>query len=156
MHTADSKIQQYLKTEQLRKEQYSAKLTKAHYEKAIENLDFCEQVQEKIQQHPSWVIISAYYAAYHAALALLANKGYSSKSHTATIAAIKELYILSKESIKTLEQLSKTAIDTLEDLKEKRELASYNISKQYNKIIANETRLKAQQFILEVKDILHY
>lgn len=148
-----SAIERFLRTEQLRKEIQVVRLTKAHFEKAKENMDFCFQVAEKIPMHPSWVIVSAYYGAYHGALALLAAKGFSSKSHSATIAAIKELYVLSDESISALEHLSQVAVSDLETLKEKRETANYSINVHYDKIVAQEMRLKAEKFLLEVQSL---
>jgi len=151
-----TQIERFLKTKQLKKEQDVNKLSKAHFLKAQDNMKYCHESARLLSAFPSWIIVSAYYAAYHGALALLVKKGYSSKSHQATILALKELYPLSQKTILDLHTLSNIAINDLETLKEKREIANYSISISYDKIVADEMREKAQNFLFIVEDLLKH
>lgn len=47
--------------------------------------------------HKKWVITKGYYAMFHAALALLANKGWKSKDHESVPVALELLYCYPRE-----------------------------------------------------------
>src|SRR3989338_3098389 len=62
-----------------------------HLQKAEHNLNFVKDILN--MHYPDWCITGCYYAVYHAALALILSKGYSSKNHDATLCIlIKEYY----------------------------------------------------------------
>src|SRR3989344_5761213 len=54
-----------------------------HIEKAEHNLKFVEHTSKT--DFSDWVLVGWYYTLYHAALALLLNKGFFSKNHDATL-----------------------------------------------------------------------
>jgi len=71
-------LKQFEEEKLLRKESFAKNLIHAHIDKSKHNLKF---VNKNItdEEFNDWTITGLYYAAYHAALALLANKGYISK-----------------------------------------------------------------------------
>ena len=56
----------------------------AHMQKSKHNMLFYEK-NTGDHQFNDWLIVVMYYALYHAALALITKKGYSSKNHTASL-----------------------------------------------------------------------
>ena len=106
-----------------------------------------------------WAIVSAYYAIYHASLALCALKGYTTKDHNATLLIlIREFYQkgLEKEEIAIV---GKTTLEKEEVLyyvkaKGKRSKASYSTKIAFDKNEAELLRLKALAFINKAKEII--
>src|SRR3989338_682192 len=91
----------YLKSKKVKKEGETQELIRGHLEKADHNLKFVQETLD-LQEFNDWAIVSAYYAIYHASLALCALRGYSTKDHLATLLIlIKEFYQkeLNKEEI---------------------------------------------------------
>jgi len=147
----------YLKKSQLKKEEETKLLLKSHFNKSKKNIYFAIKVFEKFKEDYEWVIISSYYAAYHAALSLLIKKGYSSKSHLATICGLIKYYYknsINKEDIDNLNFLNKNSISNLNNLKENREIASYGVSKEFEKNLTSSLIKKSQEFIFKVEEIL--
>ena len=85
------KIDEFTKKEILVLQPVIADEIKGHISKAEHNLVF---VKDNIKLgHFDWCISGCYYASYHAVLAMIMTKGYSSKSHLATLCVlIKEFY----------------------------------------------------------------
>ncbi len=52
---------------------------KGHLEKSRHNLSFLKEIKS---EYNDWMLVACYYAAYHAALALILSKGYFSKLST--------------------------------------------------------------------------
>ena len=73
-------------------------LVVAHLEKAKHNLLFFEK-NIGDSQFNDWLIVTLYYALYHAVLALISKKGYSSKNHTASLVFLIKHYSQLKEDI---------------------------------------------------------
>ncbi len=151
-------LQKALTTKKVKKETELHILVEGHIEKANHNLKFVKQTL-KLEEFNDWAIVSAYYAIYHASLALCALKGYSTKDHLATLLIlINEFYEkgLSKEEIKTL---GTTTIEKEEVLyyvqaKQKRTKASYSTQKIFDKTEAENTREKAIDFVNKAKEII--
>ena len=74
----------YLETRKIKPVKQVKALVQGHLEKADHNLKFTRQAM-KLEEYNDWALVSAYYAIYHAALALCALKGHSTKDHQATL-----------------------------------------------------------------------
>jgi len=107
-----------------------------------------------------WVAITAYYAMYSSALALIAKIGYKSKNHSATIILLEEFFIkkklMSKEDIKSLKNamLQKSEIEKLSEARHKREIAQYSVTKKTTREIADNMKQDAYNFINKVESII--
>ncbi|MDP2750200.1 MAG: HEPN domain-containing protein [Nanoarchaeota archaeon] len=151
-------FQEYLKSKKIKAEKETKELVIGHLDKADHNLKFVRSTLE-LKEFNDWAIVSAYYAIYHASLALCALKGYSTKDHSATLLIlIKEFYKkqLTKEEI---EIIGSTTIEKEEVLyyveaRSKRAKASYSTEKAFDKKEAENLRLKAIAFVNKVKEIV--
>jgi len=120
--------------------------------------DYCP-VDENGKRFYDWIIVGCYYAIYHASLALLSTKGYSSKNHLATLCALIYLYYegeITKEDIELIAESSieKEEVTYFVEAKNKRETASYGISEEFSKNEAEKLRIKTIVFVNKVKEIL--
>src|SRR3989344_7821313 len=141
-------FQRYLK---IKMETEVDALIKGHLEKADHNLKFVANTLD-LKSFNDWAIVSAYYAIYHASLALCVSKGYSTKDHLATLLIlIKEFYRreLSKEEI---EMVSRTTLEKEEVLyyveaKNQRSKASYSTDILFNEKEAEKLQKRAIGFV---------
>ncbi|RLJ05496.1 MAG: hypothetical protein DRP18_02960 [Candidatus Aenigmatarchaeota archaeon] len=157
----------YIKKGTLRKIKLSKEL---YLKKAIHNLDFANWVKEKHndelpelfgeERFYDWVINAYYYAIYHAALALISAKGYSSKSHNATLCAVIWFYYhqqrkLDEEDIELIkETIDREDIEIITETKDLRERASYDVSVSFEFRLVEKAKNNAVYFINKVKKIL--
>ncbi len=154
----ENDLQKYLTTKKIKRETEIKELVQGHLDKADHNLKFVQSTLE-LEDFNDWAIVSAYYAIYHASLALCAFKNYSTKDHLATLLIlIKEYYNkgLVKEEIETF---GKTTIEKEEVLyyveaKSKRTKASYSTQKMFDKNEAEKLRLKAIHFVNKAREII--
>lgn len=153
----NKKIEGYLNKKSLAKVPLDKAEIMGHLEKARHNLSF---VKDNIELgYFDWAISGGYYAVYHATLALILNKGYSSKNHDATLcAAIKEYYGegIFEEDITLINYFFLTYQDLLfyVDAKEKRKNANYSTKLAFDKEGAEGLRKKAINYITKVEVIL--
>jgi uncharacterized protein (UPF0332 family) len=102
----DAKIEDFLSQGVLIKQPVVSDEIKGHIAKAEHNLVF---VKDNVKLgHFDWCISGCYYASYHIVLALIMTKGYSSKSHLATLCfLIKEFYKqgIDKEDLQMIDSL---------------------------------------------------
>lgn len=143
--------QQILRTQEIDKEEIQGHILKSEH-----NLRF---VQENIKLgFYDWVITGCYYTCYHAALALIMTKGFSSKNHYATLCVlIKEFYNnkLTKEDIEIIsELLDYQDVLFYVETKNKREDATYSSKLKFNKEDIEDLRLKTIMFVSKAKHIL--
>jgi len=130
---------------------------KGHLEKSMHNLSF---VSDTIKQgYLDWAITGCYYALYHAILALILSKEYSSKNHDATLCIlIKEFYQkgIDEEEIKLVNNFFLNSHDLLfyVESKIKREDASYSSNYKFDKKIVEELRIKAISLINKIKEMI--
>ena len=127
---------------------------KGHLEKARHNLSFLQEIKS---EYNDWMLVACYYAAYHAALALILSKGYFSKNHDATLCIlIKEFYTteLSKEDIMLLNMFDAQDLLFYVESKQKREEASYSTKIKFNIQEVNNLKLKTTLFINKVEKII--
>jgi len=128
-----------------------------HIAKAEHNLEF---VKDNMRLgYFDWCITGCYYAVYHAALSLIASKGYASKSHDATVCLlIREFYRhgIAHEDVVLINRFFLDYQDLVfyVQSKNRREKASYSSSLCFDKSEVGELRLKAILFVNKAKEIL--
>jgi uncharacterized protein (UPF0332 family) len=139
-------------------------LSSGHIKKADHNLIVMTDLNKL--GHEDWVVISAYYAMYQAALSLLAKIGLESKDHATTVAVLEYFFgrQISKELIKKFNKLREIKdkietivieekyIDYFWKIKRVREAAQYGISVTYKEtdIIMN----CAREFVSKIKLVI--
>lgn len=149
----ETKIQSYIETGLITKNASNAEI-KGHLEKSRHNTKF---IQSITPEYNDWKLIACYYAAYHAALALITTKGDSSKNHDATLClVIKHFYNsgLSKEDIELLNLLDAQDLLFYVESKRKREDAQYSTKIKYETKDVEKIRLKTLLFISKAEEII--
>lgn len=152
----DNKIKEFLQEKILKKQEADSEEIEGHILKSENNLRF---ISENIKlSFYDWAITGCYYACYHAALALILSKGYSSKNHLASLCIlIKEFYRkeLTKEDIELFSCfLDYTDVMLYVEAKNKREDATYSTKTKFEKKEVENLRVKAVMFISKIKTIL--
>ncbi len=140
-----------------------------YLEKANHNLDFAglildmhkNTIKEKFQNQTffDWAVIAYYYAIYHAALALLANSGFKSKSHLVTLCGIINFYFhkeksLERKHVEILSALEKINVEQFVEAQGLRERASYGVSTNFEERLAEIAKRDSIEFVNKVKEIL--
>lgn len=130
-----------------------------HLHKAKRNLQFSRRVIDEFNDFYEWTIVSYYYAVYQAALALCALKGYNTKSHAATISILVKFFYpahITKDDLKTVVKTMMAEGDIREfvELKNYREDATYSISVEYEKVLAESLGEKAIDFVNKAEMII--
>ena len=153
------RIAEYLKKEQLLREDEYKKLEKPFLTKSrknftVANLLFKISGQEDIRkvlglaydfEMYDWVIVASYYAMYTSALAALARLGFKSKSHAATITVMKYHYTPKKDDKKNSNEKGKTK--KLEQKDIHKLIKAYAISEQLiTKLIQTKSRRETAQY----------
>lgn len=152
----NQKINEFLEEKTLKKQAISQPEIQGHMEKASHNLNF---IKDNIKlNYLDWAITGCYYAAYHAALALILTKGYYSKNHLATLyILIKEFYHkdLAKEDLELLAKfLDYQDVLFYVESKNKREDATYSTKRTFDQKGIEQLRIKAVLFVNKVEQIL--
>lgn len=110
------------------------------------SIDDMENAQNSFREKRyKWSTIQAYYSMFHAAKALVLNKGYMEKSHYCLGAALRELY-------EAKGQLGTEQVDSFEDVMHAREEADYG--HRYSETIAAEALEIANGFLTATKILL--
>ncbi|MDI6738422.1 MAG: HEPN domain-containing protein [Nanoarchaeota archaeon] len=130
-----------------------------HLHKAKRNLQLSRRIIDEFKDFYEWSIVSYYYAVYQAALALCALKGYSTKSHTATISLLVKFFYpahITEDDLKTVVNTMMAEGDIREfvELKNYREDATYSISVDYEKVLAESLGEKAVDFVSKAEMII--
>lgn len=140
-----------------------------YLKKAEHNLNFANWILEKhkdtipeffgSETFYDWAINMYYYAIYHAALALVNKKLYTSKSHSATICFLIYHYYFSKsinlEDVALVaDSLDREDIETVGFSKEIREKACYDVHESFERKLADNMRQKSVDFINKIKEVL--
>src|SRR3989338_10902157 len=163
-------IEKFIKEKQLIKDSAIKNLAESYLKKSKSNLITME-ILSKVENHKTllaipkehstdeWIVVVAYYAMYMAALSLIAKLGYRSKSHTATSVALEEFFVKSKLlernhfiNFKNI-KMRKEDIETLREVRDRREIASYSVTKRTTKEIAEKTKTDARDFVDRVEEI---
>lgn len=98
-----------------------------------------------------WVIVSAYYAMYHAATSAIAQKGIKARTHVATVAALAKHYALGHGLAKQLEDVQIQHIDATRIT---RQNAQYKVTKSFSEKEAERVIDTAQEFIDKIDEII--
>jgi len=108
-----------------------------------------------------WVVITAYYAMYHASLAVLASIGYKSDNHTATIVALEVFFVkknlLEKEFLDKLKQareLEEEYVQKLQHARRQRETAQYGVTEETGKDAAEKLLKDARHFVNRIEKLI--
>jgi len=131
------------------------KLVEAHMKKTRHNLKFY-QLNKNQNKFNDWLIVTLYYSLYHAALALITNKNYSSKNHYATILILIQEYSITKDEAELLHDLSinKEDAELYTNLKDDRHDASYATNIKFSKEKIKEYEDKVLEFINKTEELL--
>lgn len=139
-------------------------LSDGHMKKADHNLIVMTDLSRV--KHEDWVVITAYYAMYQSALALLAKIGLESKDHATTVAVLQYFFDrqISMELIEKFNELKERKdkieaivieekyIDYLWKIKRARETVQYGISMTYRE---TDTIMKnARDFVSKIKLVI--
>ena len=140
-------------------------LSEGHIRKADHNLIVMTNLSRL--GHEDWVVISAYYAMYQSATALLARIGLESKDHATTVAVLEHFFgeQISKELIGNFNELkerkdkieaitiSEKYIDYLWKIKRARETVQYGISINYKE--TDIVMRNAREFVSKIRLVLN-
>ncbi|MBU2589844.1 MAG: HEPN domain-containing protein [Nanoarchaeota archaeon] len=130
-------------------------LVEAHLEKAKHNMLFFKK-NLKDSQFNDWLIVTLYYALYHAVLALIVKKRYTSKNHTASLVFLIKHYSQLKEDILLVQELSikKEDAELYTKLKEDRHKASYESKINFTNKNINDYKQKVKNFIQKTEELI--
>lgn len=152
----DEKIKELMEKKLLLRQDIDKEEVKGHLLKAEHNLRFVAVISR--EKFYDWALTGCYYSSYHAALALIQTKGYTSKNHLATLCIIiKEFYKkeLTREDIELLSNfLDYEDVLFYIETKNKREDATYSTKTMFDKKDAEKLRIQAAMFVNKIKDIL--
>ncbi|MFH1224320.1 MAG: HEPN domain-containing protein [Candidatus Diapherotrites archaeon] len=144
-------------------------------EKARHNLLFCaaawgvssREDAKKILGLPGdfsafdWVVIAAYYAMYHAALAALASVGYKSDNHAATAAALEVFFVRKNllerkflDKLKEARALEEEYAQTFRRARRQRETAQYWVTEETGKDAAEKLLGDARGFVDRIERLI--
>ena len=153
----DNSFNFYLKKELIKVEEETKYIPISHLKKAEYNFRFVNFLEDN-KVFYDWIIIGCYYTIYHCALALITKKGFSSKNHLATLCTLIKCYYkkLTKEEFElvSVSSLKKEEVSYFVYAKEKREIASYGISEEFNKSTALDLRKKTVEFLNRTREII--
>ncbi|MDA3780566.1 MAG: HEPN domain-containing protein [Bacteroidales bacterium] len=152
----DELYQIYLNKKLILKSKDSNLLKKAHIEKAIHNLNFAEKIME-FNDYNDWRVVTLYYTLYHSFLALVENKGYSSKNHIATVVFVLKHYIeFDQQELELFNNLKISEEDAIfySKLKSDRNKASYSTNTNFEDQDINELNKKVKKLINKIKHII--
>ncbi len=132
------------------------KEAKEHIEKTVHNMQFMKEVT-KLGRYDDWVFPTAFYAMYHACLAVLYYFGYESRNQECTFAAMEKLIRdkkidLDEGYISSLKSIGKTMEPT--GIKDLREEFQYGTKVKAEKEVIKSTVELAETFVLKVKGSL--
>jgi uncharacterized protein (UPF0332 family) len=126
-----------------------------HVRKAEHNLEFVKEIKSEFND---WKLVVCYYAAYHAALALIASKGYSAKNHDATLCLLIKYFYnsgLSKEDIELLNMFDAQDLLFYVESKQKRENAQYSTKINFEAEDVEKIKIKTRLFINKAEEIIN-
>jgi len=152
----DEKIKELREKRLLFTQEVDKEEIKGHLAKAEHNLRFVATIAK--EKFFDWALTGCYYSCYHAALALIQSKGYTSKNHFATLCVIiKEFYKkeLTKEDLELLSHfLDYEDVLFYVETKNKREDATYSTKTRFDKKEVERLRIAATMFVNKIKEIL--
>ena len=151
---AKTKYDFFMRKNVLRKIGYDKDLVKAHLDKSSHNMMFFDKNSDD-STFNDWLIVTLYYALYHAALSLIAHKGYTSSNHSATLVFLLVEYYHLKDDVRFIDELSiqKQDAQLYTELKSDRHQASYQTTHSFTAKTIEEYRERVIHFIQKAKSI---
>jgi uncharacterized protein (UPF0332 family) len=145
----------YFKTNKIKKIENSLELSQSHLEKAKHNIKFYKLNKENSDYQDRQIVV-LYYSLYQACLSLLTKKGYSSKSHEATILLLIKEYSISKNEAELIDnlELNRDEAQMYTQLKKDRHDASYSTGTRFTKEIIEKYEKDVIKFINKTELIL--
>ncbi len=108
-----------------------------------------------------WVVVSSYYSMYHAALSAIANIGFKSNNHMATIYLLHYHFVLKgkleKRYVDYLEKariIEEKYIVMIKRAKRTRETAQYSVDKSFGRKEAEKMISMATDFVNRIDEML--
>ena len=154
-HYLENQIEIFIENKQIKRIEPNPELVQSHIQKAKHNLGFFK-LNKVYEKYKDWQIVALYYALYHASLALITNKNYSSKNHYATILLLIKEYPISKDEAELINELSigKSEAELYTNLKKDRRDANYSTEIKFTKEIIENYQNEVIKFINKVESIL--
>lgn len=151
----NKQVEFYVKKKQLNKISKNSELVQAYLAKAKHNLEFFTLNKTQIKFN-DWLVVVLYYALYHSALALVANKDFTSKNHTATLLFLIKEYNIDIKEAELINELSinKDDAEFYTNLKTDRHNASYATEILFSNKKIEEYHFKVVEFIQKAEDLL--
>ena len=142
----------------LRKTEPDVEQSKEYLKKAEHNLEFAGEVR-KLGRFDDWVFPVAFYAMYHACLAVLSFFGYESRNQECTFTVLEHLASdggirLSQEDMNGLRMVRKSAGEE-SDVKSLREDFQYGSKTKADKELVENTIKTAKDFVEKVRGLLY-
>lgn len=151
----ESQIKFFIGNKQIKNIESNPELAQSHIQKAKHNLGFFK-LNKKYEEYKDWQIVSLYYALYHASLALITNRNYSSKNHYATIIILIKEYSISENEAELINELSigKGEAELYTSLKQDRHDASYSTDIKFTKELIEDYQRKVIKFLNKAEEII--
>ncbi len=151
----EQELQFFISKKHIKSITKNKELVQSHIKKARHNLEFY-QLNKQHHKFNDWLIVTLYYALYHAALALITNKNYSSKNHYATILILIKEYSITKDEATLLNELSinKEDAELYTHLKDDRHDASYATNIKFSPEIVEKYENQVLDFINKTEELI--
>jgi uncharacterized protein (UPF0332 family) len=142
----------------LKKREPDAAESKTYLRKAEHNLDFADAVR-RLGMYDDWVFPAAFYAMYHACLAILDFFGYESRNQECTFAALEELIkegkiSISEDDMSALRQAGERT-SGVNDIRTLREDFQYGTKTKADKELVENAINAAKEFVEKAKGMLY-
>jgi len=141
----------------LRKVDPDISLSKGYLKKAEHNMAFTAEVR-KLGEYDDWVFPAAFYAMYHACLAILALFGFESRNQECTFAALGAMIdegkiSLTSEDMRALRQAGERSDEP--DIRMLREDFQYGTKTKADKELVENAIETSKKFVEKVKGMLY-
>ncbi|MBT3404700.1 DNA-binding protein [archaeon] len=152
----DNQIKFFIENKQIKSIKSNPELVQSHIEKAKHNLGFFK-LNKKYSEYKDWQIVSLYYSLYHASLALITHRNYSSKNHSATILLLIREYSISEDQANLINELSlgKSDAELYTNLKQDRHDASYSTDIKFTKELIEDYQRDVIKFINKTEELIN-
>lgn len=130
---------------------------KEHIEKAVHNLNFMNEIF-KLNKYDDWIFPAAFYAMYHACLAVLYYFGFESRNQECTLIVTEKLIREKKidldiKYINSIRSIGRSLEET-QSVKDLREEFQYGTKVEAEEEIVKNIKDIAEEFVLKVKGII--
>ncbi len=153
----DEEINFFVERNHIKKINIDKNLVFAHISKAKHNISFFE-LNKNNTQYSDWLVVILYYSLYHSFLALIKNKGFSSKNHYATVLLALKYYNLDFNDVEFFEKifLDEDDFELFFSLKDKRHKANYSTTLFFDIKEILEYKKRIVNFINKVEYLVEY